>query len=210
MASECLASLHLCRIRVTRLDDLGNVAAGPSNSYVTDKAVSLAVTPDIEAGADTVLRNGCDGIAAQRRGDDLLKRFTLQLDLSAVEPALVEMLTGGTAIVSGGDVIGVSMIYGTTPPLVAIEGWSDAWEDDHQYATFPYIHWIWTASKWQIGPTTLQNDFATPQLNGFTRGNPSWGLGPYGDLPEAVDDFASFYTTTRPAAACGYLDAPNT
>lgn len=210
MAEVCLSSLHLCRFRVTRLDALGNVVVAANNSYVTDNAISLGVTPDIETGPETVLRSGCDEIKAQRKSDDLLKRFNLQLDLLSIDPELVEMLTGASVITDGGVVVGTSTTYATNPPLVAVEAWSDAWEDDHQYDFFPYIHWVWTAAKWQIGPSTLENDFASPQLNAFTRGNPNFGLGPYGDLPEAIDDFASFYTDTRPAAHCGYLTAPTT
>lgn len=207
MASDCLASIHLCRIRVTRLDSLGNLVAGPNNSYVSDKPISLGVTPNIETGTDTVLKGGCDQIVAQKKGDDLLKRFDLQLDLGALEPAIVEMLTGGAAILDGSDVIGVWWPLGTTaPPKVAFEGWSDAWEDDHQFTALPYWHWIWPATRWQMGPVTLQNDFAQPQLNGFSVGNPNWGLGPYGDLPEAADDNGGFFGADAiPAAHCGYL-----
>lgn len=206
MAAECLASIHLCRIRVTRLNALGNLTAGPNNSYVSDKPISLGVTPNIETGSDTVLKGGCDTIVAQKKGDDLLKRFDLQLDLGALEPALVEMLTGGAAILAGADPIGVWWPLGTTvAPKVAFEGWSDAWEDDHQFTALPYVHWIFPATKWQVGPVTLQNDFATPQLNGASVGNPNFGLGPYLDLPEAAHSNGGyFYSATTPAAGCGY------
>ena len=47
MANVCGTSLHVCRIRATRLDDVGNVAAPPNNAYVTDSPISVTVTPRV-------------------------------------------------------------------------------------------------------------------------------------------------------------------
>lgn len=211
MAARCLASLHLCRIRVTRLDALGNPTAGPNNVYVSDKPIQLQVTPEIEAGSDTTLVGGCDCIVATRRGFDKLKRFTLQLDLGDVEPGLLEMLIGADAILDGADPIGiwwpVQQFDCAVPaqPSVAFEGWTDLWEDDRQAADWPYAHWIWPSTSWQIGPHTLQNDFLQPQLNGYSRGNSQWGVGPFHDAPEAVGQLGGFfYDTEIPDASCGY------
>jgi hypothetical protein len=210
MAGHCLASIHLCRIRVTRLDALGNPAAGPNNFYVSDKPISIGVTPVVSQGSDTELRGGCDCIIAQRKGNDLLKRFTLQLDLGVLEPALIEMLTGGDAIIAGGVPIGVWWPSGIScsdaqaQPNVCVEGWQDAWADDQQDATLPYVHWIWPSVRWQIGPHTLQNDFNQPQLNGETRANSQWGTGPFGDLPEAAGPLGGWFfeATVPPTADC--------
>lgn len=200
MAAECLASIHLCRLRVTRLDALGNPAAGPDNFYVTDNPLSLGVTPVISQGSDTELRGGCDCLVATRKGNDLLKRFTLQLDLAVLEPALLAMLVGGDVIEDAGDKVGLWWPSGIScadvqQPNVCIEGWQDAWEDDHQFDVLPYVHWIWPSVRWQIGPHTLQNDFNQPQLNGESRANPLWGEGPYGDLPEAAEPLGGFFFT---------------
>src|SRR5437868_2880962 len=98
MAAECLAAIHLCRIRATRLDAVGNPVAGPNNVYVSDKPIQLAVTPQILAGEDKTLVGGCDCVVAQYRGKDKLKYFTLELDLGRIEPGLKSMLLGATAI----------------------------------------------------------------------------------------------------------------
>lgn len=213
MSAECLASIHLCRIRVTRLDALGNPAAGPDNLYVSDKPISIGVTPVVSQGSDSELRGGCDCLIATRKGNDLLKRFTLQLDLGVLEPALLEMLLGGTAHTVGGDVRGVSWPSGIAcgdvqQPNVAIEGWQDAWEDDHQYDVLPYVHWVWPSVRWQIGNFNLQNDFNQPQLNGETRANPLWG-DPYADLGFNIGALGGFAFTSvaPPAAQCAYQTA---
>lgn len=212
MAAECLAAIHLCAIRVTRLDAAGNTAPGPNNSYVTNKPIQLGMTPVIEAGQDKTLVGGCDCLIASYRGYDKLKRFDLELDMGVVEPGLIEMLIGADAIFSGGDVIGdwwahdQTFACGTNPqPNVAVEAWQDNWLDDAQDPTLPYLHWIFPSSYWQIAAQTLQNDFLQPKLTGFTRGNTVFGTGPYGDLPEAAQPLGGFFqTTTRPTGDCGY------
>lgn len=208
MSAECLAAIHLCRIRVTRLTASGAPAPGPNNVYVSDKGISLGLTPVITAGADRELIGGCDQILASWKGDDKLKRWDLQLDVGKLEPALVEMLTGSPAISSAGDVIGnwwTEQQFAGAGPLVAFEGWMDAIEDDHPHAVFPFWHWVWPATKWQFGPQTLQNDFLQPRLNGFSRGNTLWGDGIFGDYPEAAEPLGGYFLTALlPAAECGY------
>lgn len=211
MAAICDAAIHLCRVRVTRLDSTGSPVAGPNNVYVTDASIQLSVKPQIQAGEDKVLVGGCDCIIASYRGYDKLKRFDLELDLGKIQPGLIEMLTGSTAILDGVDPIGVwwpndLTCDGTIQPNVCIEGWQTLWTDDHPEASpHQYVHWIWPSSFWQISDHTLQNDFLQPKLTGFTRANPNWGLGIFGEQPEAAGDLGGFfYVDAMPTASCGY------
>ena len=211
MTAICEAAIHLCAVRVTRLDALGNPAAGPNNVYVSPNPIMLSVKPEIETGQDKTLVGGCDCVIASYRGYDKLKRFTLELDQGKIEPGLEEILLGGDSILSAGQPIGMwwpSQLSCSDPvqPNVCFEGWQDLWEDDHPVSTpYKYLHWIWPSSYWQIGDFTLQNDFTQPKLTAFTRGNPNWGLGIYGDLPEAAEQMGGFfYTNTIPTTACGW------
>lgn len=219
MSAECFAAIHLCRIRITRLDQLGNAMTGPNNAMVSDKPIQLVVTPQIQAGDDKTLVGGCDCIIAEYRGYDKLKYFTLELDTGMLEPAMLEMLIGASAIVEGGDVKGVwwpsaqTFSCATPPqPNVCFEGWQDTWlESGPAPAPNQFVHWIWPSSFWQIAAHTLANDFNQPKITGFTRGNNVFGLGPYGDLPEAVQPLGGFFfTDTEPEARCGYLTVPVT
>ena len=212
MSAECLAAIHLCRVRVTRLDSVGNPSPGPNNYWVSDKPIQLTVTPVIEAGADRTLIGGCDCIIATYRGYDKLKRFDLELDLGDLEPALMEMLLGSTAITEAADVIGQWWTENAfdcsipAQPNLAFEGWQTAWDGDAPAAALPYVHWIWPSTHWQIAPHTLQNDFIQPKLTGFSQGNSAWGTGPYGDLPEAAQPLGGFFftDTALPTAECAY------
>jgi hypothetical protein len=208
----CPALIHLCAIRVTRLDQLGNPVAGPNNVYVSDNPVMLSVKPEIEAGKDTTLTGGCDCIIASYRGYDKLKRFNLELTQGLMEPGLISMLTGGSAIIldeaQPGGMWWPNQLSCADPaqPNVCFEGWQNLWEDDHQIAApYQYMHWIWPSSHWQISDHDLQNDFNQPKLTAFTRGNPYWGLGIFGDLPEEAEPLGGFFfDDTIPDASCDY------
>jgi hypothetical protein len=211
MAAECLAALHLCRVRATRLDDVGNPVAGPNNVVVSDTPMVLNVTPNVEAGADKTLVGGCDCIIATYRGFDKLKRFDLSLDMGLMEPALFELMTGSAAILDGTDPIGNWFPINqfdcsvAAQPNVCFEGWQTGWNEDQQDATWPYIHWIFPSSFWRYDAATLQDDFTQPKLTGFTRGNSNWGTGIFGDLPEAAEQLGGwFYDASIPTASCGY------
>lgn len=207
--SVCDSAIHLCRIRVTRVDATGNPLDVENNVYVSDKSIMLGTTPDVLAGEVKDQKGGCDQLLATYRGQDILKRYNLELDQGVVEPALEEMLTGGSAIMDGSNgVIGVwfPIPCGTQQPYVAFEAWEDLWDCDHQPSEpYRYVHWIFPSTRWQKGASSLQNDFRLPKFTGFSQGNSAWGLGPFGDQPEAAEPTGGwFFTNTIPDAECGY------
>lgn len=214
MAAECLAAIHICRLRVTRLDDTGAPVAGPNNVYVTDKVMQLGVTPTIEAGQDRTLTGGCDCIIATYRGPDKLKRFDLELDIGVLEPGLLEMLLGGDIILDGTDPIGLwwsdqAFDCSNPQPSLCIEAWQTAWDGGGPAADFPNVHWVWPLTHWQVGAHTLTNDFLQPKVTGFSLANSAWGTGIYHDLPLGAGSVGPlggwFYDTEDlPTATCGY------
>jgi hypothetical protein len=213
MAGVCPSSIQACGLRVTLLDSQGNVANQANNFYVTNKLITIGTAPDIEEGTDITMKSGCDCIIASYKGADLLKRFTFTLNLGAIEPALLSLLTGGSVILDGSDPIGMDWpiqveCADEPPPYVALEVWSVAWTGGGPDPTWPYIHWIWPMSRWQIADAELGSaDFFRPSLTGFSLQNGLWGHGPYNDDPgEVVGELGSFWftDTAPPTAFCGY------
>lgn len=220
-ATVCGTPIHICALRVTRLDSDGTVAAAPNNAYVTNNVLSVQVNPVIEQGLDSTLVGGCDCIIASYKGTDKLKRFEFVLNLPTFEPALLEMMTGASLIEDESDVpvpIGISWpqqlsCSDAQQPPVAIEWWADLWSEDNQDPDWPYVHSIYPLTYWQIGQQTAENDFAQPTLTGFSRINSQFG-DPYSDLPGTgvaanfLDQGGEFLTTQAPPTAeCGYQDA---
>ena len=211
-AAKCLTSLKLCRVRVTLLDEIG---APDSDYYVSDQTISLGFTPVISEGADNELRNGCGQVIASHKFPDVLKRFTFALTEGAVEPGLLAMLLGQSPILDPANadaVIGVDWnvpACGQEPVYVALEGWSSAEDCDHPDPDFPWWHFRWTSTTWQLGDNTLSADYLTPALTGFNRGNSEFG-DPYSDLPydgtlPITADFFSMWLQAEdpPTASCG-------
>lgn len=211
MANECLAAIHLCRVRATRLTSAGVPAAGPLNAYVTDKPLTLEVTPVTVAGEERDVVGGCDCLVAAYKGRNKLKRFDLSFDLAVLEPGLIAMLTGADTILDATDIIGAwwsddAWDCSIDPPLVAIEAWQTAWDESIESATFSGVHWVWPATTWQIGPNTLENNFLAPRLLGESRRNVNIGTGPPSYAwPEEPKPLGGFYydETAQPAGSCG-------
>jgi len=215
MPAICDGAIHLCYIRATRVDALGNPIAGPNNLYVSDKPIQLTITPDVLAGEVKDQKGGCDQLLNTYRGQDILKRFNLELDQGVLEPGLEELLTGAPVITDGGGFpIGVQFKVpcGSQQPYAAFEAWQDLWDCDHEpSAPYPYRRYVFPSSRWQRGADTAQNDFSQPKFTGFTVANGNWGMGIYADVPEAIQpNGAWFYDTAVPTAVCGYQSAPIT
>ncbi len=213
----CASSILACGLRVTLLDSTGFVAPEPNNFVTSDNLIQLQLTPEIEAGSDRTLKSGCDCIIATAKFPDLFKRFTFQIDLGELDPALISMMTGAPIVLDDSDIpvpigwdwpIQVSCAD-TPPPRVALEVWTDVWESDHQSPTVPYWHWVWPETQWQFGQAQLNTDFFQPVLNGFSIGNNQWGHGPYGDgKPDGsvIGQLGSVWQTADapPAGVCSY------
>lgn len=207
----CPVELGICAVRLTRLDSLGNVAAGPNNSYVTDKVSTLQLTPNVLTGADRDSVNGCGCVVATFKDKDRLKRFDFAFTDLAFEPGLQEMLLGAALFSAGGSPIGVDVagqLFCDDPqaPGVALEAWAKAIVDDHQDTTYPWVHYVFPWTEWQYAQNQLQNDFNPNAMSGFSRRNPLWSHGPYSDQPGPVTGiFGKFLSAAAPpTAACGY------
>ena len=219
----CPGSMHVCAVRVTRLNGDGTVAAGPKNAYVSQNVVQLNITPDILAGDTKQVVSGCDCISVSYRGYDKLMRFNLELDLALLELPLLEIMTGSSAILDGAPTPNVKGLWwpqqnscdSAVQPKVAVEAWSDMWADDDiliasdsDGSELRYIHWLFTASHWHLDQAALQNDFYQPKLMGFTRSNAQWGLGPYSAQPESAHPQGGMWLSASiPTAQCGYITA---
>ena len=213
MANVCGNSIHIDYIRATRLTSTGAVASAPNNHVVTASPVILTASPEIMEGESKTLVGGADCVCVSYKGKDKLLRWNLTLQFCALEPALIEILTGAPLQVNGtAEPIGNSWPNQLScavagQPGVAIEAWSDLWVGDAQYTgTARWIRWVFPMCFFQIDQFQLENDFLLPQVKGYTRQNAVWA-DPYVDLPTGVVASAGgfyFYDDQVPTAVCGY------
>lgn len=209
MAYNCGVSFGACLVRITRVNDSGCVIAG-SNAYVSDKPISINVNPNVETGNNFPVRNGCGCKIASRKFPDTFNYWELSLNMAALEPQMIGFMLGAATITDGADVVGVAwpsaLDCDEASPAIAFEFWTEHVVGSGLDATYPYFHWVFPSSVWQIGDNTFEEGPAQPTLNGFTQTNTCWGDGPYGDGPPDSEDIreGGFWATdvVPPTAAC--------
>lgn len=214
MAVNCGVSFGLCRTRITKLDDAGNVLGTIDNSYVTDNALSISLTPNIETGNTFSVRNGCGCSVARFKANDIFNWFEFTFVDAALEPEMMAMMLGSNTIVDGLDVVGLAfqgaLACDQDEPAVALEFWTKHIVGSGQDGVFPWVHWVFPKTVWALSDNTFEEDIAQPSLTGFSRTNAQWGDGPYGDGPpdaENISDGGYWKTDIDPpAAACAAGD----
>jgi hypothetical protein len=193
MAVNCGVSFGLCAVRVTKVDAAGNVVAG-NNSYVSDKAVSVQLTPNIETGNTFSLRNGCGCSVARFKANDIFNWFEFQFADGALEPAMWALMLGAATIEDGADVVGMAfqgaLACDEDEPAVGLEFWTKHIVGSGQDGAFPWIHWVFPKTVWALAANNFQEEIAQPALSGFSRTNLQWGDGPYGDGPPDGQDIS--------------------
>ena len=210
MAVNCGVSFGVCTVRITKLNANGSVSAATPNSYVSDKPTSIAVNPNYETGQTFTARSGCGCSIARFKAINIFNWLDLVYTSQAVEPLMMDLMTGETNITSGVDVLGVNSV-GAFPcsqslPFVAIEFWTEHVVGSAQDATDSWIHWVIPRTTWQLGNATHAEAITPVPLDGYSGTNALWGRGPYGDGPpdgSNVTEWAYWKTNvTPPTAAC--------
>lgn len=186
MSVNCGVSFGVCAVRLTRVDAEGNVIAG-LNSYVTDKALSVALSPNIDTGNTFAVRNGCGCSLARFKAPDTFNWFEFTFTSAALEPEMQAFLLGADAIMDGSDAVGVNypgaLVCNEDEPAVAFEFWTQHIVGSAQDSQFPWFHWVFPRTIWHLDNNTFEEAIANPVVAGFSRTNALWGRGPYGDGP---------------------------
>jgi len=217
----CPATIHICALRVTRLNVDGSLADGPNNAWISNSPVMLGINPNIIEGESKQVISGCDCICVSYRGFDKLLRFDLDLELCALETGLIEMLTGSSLVTDDSDVpVGIGNSWpdqldcGQPPqPPTAVEAWASTWIDDAQApAPYEFTRYVFPMTFWALDAWQIQNDFLVPKFKGWTRSNTTWPAagGFYDDYPAGAELGplgGYFWDSELPDALCDYQTA---
>jgi hypothetical protein len=194
MASTLYQAVDLCAVRVAKLTEGGAPLTGATNGYISDGAVTMGIGITTEAGDDITQKNGCGNICATLQSPDLIKGLTLDIDFCRLDAYLYELLTGSDTFTSGADAVGFQFAaVGAAPGPVCFEGWSKAWDVDHQATdafTSPdatWIHWVFPYTRWVQGDITVEHGIDVyPASAKGSENSAITADGPFNDWPAPV------------------------
>lgn len=201
MATKCFIPVLGKRIRVTSLDNCGNVpASATADSFIaTDGFISVGLTSETEDGAEIITKKANGDLCVNEKLSDSFKRFTAEIEFCGVNPDLLGLVSNAVPYSDGTDVIGFTVPEGAINKWFALELWTglsgancDAGEASG-YLLLPFLQ------AGVLGDITVDGENAvTFSLTGaYTKGGNSWGVGPYnvvdtatpGPLPTALDSY---------------------
>lgn len=93
------ASIWVVATRLQTLDAFGFVDPSAA-TYTSYQLMKCTITPVIETGDDIVVKNASGDLSVFAKHADMIKYYTVALDLATPDPALEQMLAGGTALSS--------------------------------------------------------------------------------------------------------------
>lgn len=95
-------SLHCVAFRVARLALDGSTPAdsGSNSAYVSNKLMKIEFNPDVEAGPEVSNRGASGDLIQIFKLPDLIKRYTMVVQIGTLDPELEYIMTGGTVLTS--------------------------------------------------------------------------------------------------------------
>jgi hypothetical protein len=105
MLPDGAASIFAVATRISQLDSNGYVDPG-AETYVSSALVKSTFTPVMQTGVDVFEINAAGDRGAQGRHDDMIKYYTVAPELVTPDPALEQLLAGGTLLSSTASALG--------------------------------------------------------------------------------------------------------
>ena len=177
-------------LRITRLDELGNLLNGPTDSYIMSSFIRVSFTPEWEEGEETTEKDASGRVCAVFKPDDTLKRMNFEVAICDPDPEVTALLSGGVML-SGPNALNTgdttrgwaSVQVGEAPSGngVAIEVWSRAIVDGKPASTLPYYQWVFPYVKLRVsGDRVIENGILATTFEGTGLGNINFRNGPDG------------------------------
>jgi len=229
MGTKCFTPILGKIIRVTELDNCGNVPAATTadSAVVTDGFISVTLSAEVDDGAEIITKTASGALCVNEKLPNNFKRFTAEIQFCAVNPALLAFMTNAETYEDyTPDVAGFTVPEGVINKKFALELWTGlsgaACETgatyDGGYVLLPFV----TAGILGDIEVNGENAISFSMTGAYTRGGNAWGVGPYNvlydelaaaaPLPTALDplDHLLLIETTfpPPVASCDPVPMP--
>jgi hypothetical protein len=170
-------------MRLTRLDECCAPlpALAPCAYLVTKGFVSVAYSPEISEAEEIEVKNAAGEICISDPGCDVLKWINTTLSMCAVDPDVLNFVTGAPAVLNtSGNTVGNRIQAGSACATnFALEVWTDIpleqCTDGKEYGYFLAA----CVGGGILGDWTIENDALNLELNAKARSGTGWGVGPW-------------------------------
>lgn len=208
MSTKILKSIKGKTVRITRLDECGEVVEGSCSTVVDDCFVSVTMSGEFEGGDEFVQKNAWGELCINDKDGDVLKRVNVSIEFADINPDALDIITDSNPVISSGDTIGTTWGTDLNQTSFALEVWTkrtgvDCAPGAQEYGYFlvPYIR-----NGKLDGDITIENGVLTMTVMGEAFPAPaSWGSGPYAPNPfiesfPAGDIFGMVVSNVQPPA----------
>lgn len=195
----CAKPLQGDVLRVTRLDECGNIEYGECAYGVSDGYVQAVLTPSTEEGERFLQRNAKGNAIVNQRSRPILNWYDVSIQFQEVDPEIFTIITGLEPYMDDQDrVIGFPVTeehYATAN--FALELWMGNAEEECAEEALPFYGYNllpWVVEGALAENITIANQLITFTVAGRTRKGTPWGVGPYDVVLDLNGDPSPLYT----------------
>lgn len=196
------------RLRVTALDDCGNVPEPDAEDSVvtTNGFISVSLSAEVEDGVEIVTRRADGSLCVNEKFASSFKSFNAEIEFCGVDPGLLGLTTNAEGYEDYDNLVsGIVVPEGTIDKKFAFELWTGlsgracepGVEEASGYMLLPFVQ------AGVLGDFTVdgENAVSFTMTGAFTKGGNNWGAGPYNvlhngavasPLPTALDPLDHF------------------
>lgn len=184
--TQCFPLAQGRRMRVTRVDNCGNLVTGACSQVTSSGFVSVGISSDVQDGTAINPLNANGDLCYQIRSKDQFLRHTLEMEFCEVDPDLFGLVTNVNSVEDfNEETVGIQTLEGAAEFGYALEVWMGVPGQecpDEGEASLGYLLLPWVAPG-VLGDFTVQNDAINLTVGGFTQSGGNWGVGPYDVVP---------------------------
>lgn len=177
----CASPIQGTRMRIIRLDACGVPITGSGGMVVTEGFVQVEASQDYEDGTEYELRNAQGDFCVNDVGPDQFRRSNLTIQFCAVDPDIVNIITGALVITTGAPVTGTGfwVVEGSVDNHFSLEVWQNVAGQACVGSTQRFVYWAWpNLFGGRFNDFTIQDDVLEWQLSAKTApANSLWGTG---------------------------------
>lgn len=185
----CAAPIRGTRMRIVRLDSCGLPVTGTGGQVVTDGFVQVDVTQDYQDGTEYALRNAQGAFCVNEIGPDQFRRSELTIQFCAIDPDVVNLITGALVITTGAPVTGTGfwVLEGSVDSRFSLEVWQAVAGVACVGSTPLRAYWAWpNLFAGRFNDFSIQDGVLEWKISAKTSAaNTGWGTGP-GAAPDWI------------------------